>query len=251
MVAAADLQAPSRRRAVADRGRAGATTPRRRACCSTASRTSARVRSRRGRCRRCAAGRSPRRGEGVDVLILDTAGRLHVNDDLMKELQQVRHATTPHQILLIVDAMTGQDAVNSAKAFHERLEVDGVILTKFDSDTRGGARSASARHHAPSSSWAWARRSTPSKSSTPSASPAHPWATSSPSSRRHASRSATKRRSMAEKMAEGQFTMDDFLKQMRDTQDGPDEATARPDPRRRRRARTRRSTRSSSTASRA
>ncbi len=55
------------------------------------------------------------RKQGVDVLILDTAGRLHVNDDLMKELQQVRMATNPHQILLIVDAMTGQDAVNSAK----------------------------------------------------------------------------------------------------------------------------------------
>lgn len=79
------------------------------------------------------------RRQGVDVLILDTAGRLHVNDDLMGELQQVNRALTPHHIFLVVDAMTGQDAVASAKAFHERLEVDGVILTKFDSDTRGGA----------------------------------------------------------------------------------------------------------------
>ncbi|MDQ7013034.1 MAG: signal recognition particle protein [Planctomycetota bacterium] len=79
------------------------------------------------------------RKQGVDVLILDTAGRLHVNDDLMGELQQVNRALTPQHIFLIVDAMTGQDAVTSAKAFHERLEVDGVILTKFDSDTRGGA----------------------------------------------------------------------------------------------------------------
>ncbi|HZW09388.1 MAG TPA: signal recognition particle protein [Phycisphaerales bacterium] len=77
--------------------------------------------------------------KGVDVLILDTAGRLHVNDELMGELQQVNRALTPHHIFLVVDAMTGQDAVNSAKAFHERLEVDGVVLTKFDSDTRGGA----------------------------------------------------------------------------------------------------------------
>src|SRR5690606_32548424 len=76
---------------------------------------------------------------GVDTLILDTAGRLHVNDELMAELQQVNKALSPHQIFLVVDAMTGQDAVNSAKAFHERLEVDGVILSKFDSDTRGGA----------------------------------------------------------------------------------------------------------------
>lgn len=79
------------------------------------------------------------REKGVDVLILDTAGRLHVNDELMGELQKVDKALQPHQIFLVVDAMTGQDAVNSAKAFHERLEVDGVILTKFDSDTRGGA----------------------------------------------------------------------------------------------------------------
>ncbi len=74
-----------------------------------------------------------------DVLILDTAGRLHVNDDLMGELRQIEKAVGPHQIMLVVDAMTGQDAVNSAKAFNEQLELDGVILTKFDSDTRGGA----------------------------------------------------------------------------------------------------------------
>jgi signal recognition particle subunit SRP54 len=79
------------------------------------------------------------RAEGVDVLILDTAGRLHVNDELMGELHAVKNALQPHHIFLVTDAMTGQDAVNSAKAFHERLAVDGIILTKFDSDTRGGA----------------------------------------------------------------------------------------------------------------
>jgi signal recognition particle subunit SRP54 len=79
------------------------------------------------------------RAKGVDVLILDTAGRLHVNDELMGELKSVRSMLNPHHIFLVVDAMTGQDAVNSAKAFHTQLEVDGVILTKFDSDTRGGA----------------------------------------------------------------------------------------------------------------
>ncbi|MBX3357936.1 MAG: signal recognition particle protein Srp54 [Phycisphaeraceae bacterium] len=79
------------------------------------------------------------RKKNIDTLILDTAGRLHVNDALMEELNQVNRTLRPHQILLVVDAMTGQDAVNSAKAFHERLEVDGVVLTKFDSDTRGGA----------------------------------------------------------------------------------------------------------------
>jgi len=77
--------------------------------------------------------------KGVDVLILDTAGRLHVNDELMGELKSVRSMVQPHHVFLVVDAMTGQDAVNSAKAFHQQLEVDGVILTKFDSDTRGGA----------------------------------------------------------------------------------------------------------------
>ncbi|MBL4810682.1 MAG: signal recognition particle protein [Phycisphaerales bacterium] len=79
------------------------------------------------------------RAKGVDVLILDTAGRLHINDELMGELKSIRSMVQPHHIFLVVDAMTGQDAVNSAKAFHQQLEVDGIILTKFDSDTRGGA----------------------------------------------------------------------------------------------------------------
>lgn len=79
------------------------------------------------------------KARGVDVLILDTAGRLHVNDELMHELKGVRSMLSPHHTFLVVDAMTGQDAVNSAKSFHEQLAVDGVILTKFDSDTRGGA----------------------------------------------------------------------------------------------------------------
>ncbi len=77
--------------------------------------------------------------EKADVLILDTAGRLHINEDLMGELQAVNRAVHPHHIFLVVDAMVGQDAVNAAKAFHDRLNIDGVILTKFDSDTRGGA----------------------------------------------------------------------------------------------------------------
>jgi len=77
--------------------------------------------------------------KGVDTLILDTAGRLHINDDLMGELKAVSATLSPHQTLLVVDAMTGQDAVNSARVFNERLGIDGVVLTKFDSDTRGGA----------------------------------------------------------------------------------------------------------------
>lgn len=74
-----------------------------------------------------------------DVVILDTAGRLAIDDELMQEVADVATATQPHQIYLVLDAMTGQDAVNTAKIFNERLELDGLILTKFDSDTRGGA----------------------------------------------------------------------------------------------------------------
>ncbi len=79
------------------------------------------------------------RANGRDVVILDTAGRLHIDEALMAELRQINQVVRPHQILLVVDAMVGQDAVNSARAFNSQLELDGVILTKFDSDTRGGA----------------------------------------------------------------------------------------------------------------
>jgi signal recognition particle subunit SRP54 len=75
----------------------------------------------------------------ADIVILDTAGRLHIYDALMTELRGVQKTTTPHQVYLVVDAMIGQDAVTAAGTFHEQLAVDGVILTKFDSDTRGGA----------------------------------------------------------------------------------------------------------------
>lgn len=76
---------------------------------------------------------------GVDVLILDTAGRLHIDQELMQQLQRVEQKLQPDQVYFVVDAMTGQDAVNSAKAFNDALELDGVILTKLDGDTRGGA----------------------------------------------------------------------------------------------------------------
>jgi len=76
---------------------------------------------------------------GYDVVILDTAGRLHIDEEMMSEIAAVGKATNPHQIYLVCDAMTGQDAVNSAKEFNERLELDGVILTKLDGDARGGA----------------------------------------------------------------------------------------------------------------
>ena len=76
---------------------------------------------------------------GHDVIVLDTAGRLHIDEDMMSEIAAVAKAVTPQQIYLVCDSMTGQDAVNSAKEFNERLELDGVILTKLDGDARGGA----------------------------------------------------------------------------------------------------------------
>jgi signal recognition particle subunit SRP54 len=77
--------------------------------------------------------------EGVDTIILDTAGRLHVDEELMDELARVRDAAKPHNVLLVLDAMTGQEAVNVAQAFQQRVAFDGVILTKLDGDARGGA----------------------------------------------------------------------------------------------------------------
>ena len=76
---------------------------------------------------------------GHDVVVLDTAGRLHIDEEMMREISDVAKAVMPHQIYLVCDSMTGQDAVNSAKEFNERLELDGVILTKLDGDARGGA----------------------------------------------------------------------------------------------------------------
>ena len=74
-----------------------------------------------------------------DVIILDTAGRLHIDEQLMEELKNVKAGVKPHEILLVVDSMTGQDAVNVAQSFNENLGIDGVVLTKLDGDTRGGA----------------------------------------------------------------------------------------------------------------
>ena len=76
---------------------------------------------------------------GHNLVILDTAGRLHVDEDMMQELEDIKKEVEVHQTLLVVDAMTGQDAVNVAKEFHDRLQLDGVVLTKMDGDARGGA----------------------------------------------------------------------------------------------------------------
>lgn len=76
---------------------------------------------------------------GYDVVIMDTAGRLHIDEELMNELRMIKAEINPHEILLVVDAMTGQDAVNVSNSFNEALDIDGVILTKMDGDARGGA----------------------------------------------------------------------------------------------------------------
>ena len=76
---------------------------------------------------------------GNNIVILDTAGRLHIDEDMMAELQEIKEAVTVHQTILVVDAMTGQDAVNVASTFNEKIGIDGVIVTKLDGDTRGGA----------------------------------------------------------------------------------------------------------------
>src|SRR3954447_26093102 len=79
------------------------------------------------------------KSDGKDVLIIDTSGRLHVDEELMKELAEIKKRTKPHDVLLVVDAMTGQDAVNVAEQFAETANFDGVVLTKLDGDARGGA----------------------------------------------------------------------------------------------------------------
>jgi signal recognition particle subunit SRP54 len=87
----------------------------------------------------CQAAVKAARQQGADVVILDTAGRLHIDEELMAQLERIDRQVAPQQVYLVVDSMTGQDAVNSAKAFNERLELDGVIMTKLDGDARGGA----------------------------------------------------------------------------------------------------------------
>lgn len=77
--------------------------------------------------------------QGTDVLIVDTAGRLHIDEQLMEELQKIKAEVNPNEILLVVDSMTGQDAVNVAETFNQKLDITGVIITKLDGDTRGGA----------------------------------------------------------------------------------------------------------------
>jgi signal recognition particle subunit SRP54 len=87
----------------------------------------------------CQAAIREAKKQGADTVILDTAGRLHIDDELMGQLERIDRQCSPQQVYLVVDSMTGQDAVNSAKVFNDALELDGVILTKLDGDARGGA----------------------------------------------------------------------------------------------------------------
>jgi signal recognition particle subunit SRP54 len=129
---------------------------------------------------------------GYDVYMLDTAGRLSIDEELMAQVEAVRDVANPRETLLVVDGLTGQDAVHTAENFDERIGITGVVLTRMDGDGRGGAAlSACARSPAsPSASSASARRWTRWKPSSPAASPAasSAWATSSRWSRRHRKR---------------------------------------------------------------
>ncbi len=159
------------------------------------------------------------RAQKFDILILDTAGRLHVNDELMKELEAVDRTVQPHNIFLVVDAMTGQDAVQSAKAFHDRLKVDGIILTKFDSDTRGGAAlSVKSVTGAPVKFVGTGEKFDALEEFHPERVAGRILGMGDVLSlveRAQTEVNEEEAQEAADKLAKGQFTMDDFLKQMR------------------------------------
>ena len=138
----ARLISAGRSQAHAGRGRPAAARGHRTAACDWRSRSGCRSIRNRVRqdpvkvCRDAVKKAAKRR---LEVVILDTAGRLAIDEELMEQLKQIDRQVQPHQVYLVVDGMTGQDAVNSAAAFNEALELDGVILTKLDGDARGGA----------------------------------------------------------------------------------------------------------------
>ena len=145
---------------------------------------------------------------GNDVVIIDTAGRLHIDEALMQELENIKNEVHPNEILLTVDAMTGQDAVNVAETFNKRLDVTGVILTKLDGDTRGGAcLSIKAVTGKPSSLSGVGEKLTDLEPFYPDrmASRILEWATCSPSSKRRRKRSPKNRRKAGKENARGLF----------------------------------------------
>ncbi|MDP7029828.1 MAG: signal recognition particle protein [Phycisphaerales bacterium] len=159
------------------------------------------------------------RAERYDVLLVDTAGRLHIDEPLMKELQSVQFAVQPHHVLLVVDAMAGQDAVRSAAAFHTQLPIDGVVLTKLDSDTRGGAAlSVKRTTGAPIRFIGTGEGIDDLEAFHPERMAGRILGMGDVVSLVEKARSEVdeaEAEALAEKMAEGRFTMDDFLKQLR------------------------------------
>lgn len=159
------------------------------------------------------------RSERYDVVLLDTAGRLHLNDDLMGELRGVQHAVHPQSMLLVVDAMAGQDALTAAAAFHAQLEVDGIILTKLDSDTRGGAAlSVKAVTGAPIRFIGTGEKFEDLEAFHPDRMAGRMLGMGDVVSLVEKAQDEVdeaEAEAMAQKMAEGRFTMDDFLKQIK------------------------------------
>ncbi|HJN79577.1 MAG TPA: signal recognition particle protein, partial [Phycisphaerales bacterium] len=159
------------------------------------------------------------RNERYDVLLVDTAGRLHIDEPLMKELQSVQFAVQPHHVLLVVDAMAGQDAVQSAATFNEHLPIDGVILTKLDSDTRGGAALSVKRvTGAPIRFIGTGERMENLEAFHPERMAGRILGMGDVVSLVEKARDEVDEKeaeALAEKMAKGQFTMDDFIKQLR------------------------------------
>ena len=159
------------------------------------------------------------RAERIDTLVLDTAGRLHVDEALMEELAAIDRAVQPHERLFVVDAMTGQDAVRSARAFHGRLALDGVVVTKFDSDTRGGAilsvrrvTGAPVRFVGVSERWDGLEEFHPERAAGRILGMGD---VVSLVEKAQAQVSEDEAKDMADRLAKGRFTMDDFVKQMR------------------------------------
>ena len=153
------------------------------------------------------------------MLLVDTAGRLHIDEPLMKELQSVQFAVQPHHVLLVVDAMAGQDAVQSAATFNEHLPIDGVILTKLDSDTRGGAALSVKRvTGAPIRFIGTGERMENLEAFHPERMAGRILGMGDVVSLVEKARDEVDEKeaeALAEKMAKGQFTMDDFIKQLR------------------------------------
>jgi signal recognition particle subunit SRP54 len=156
--------------------------------------------------------------DGKDVLIVDTSGRLHVDQALMEELANIKKAVRPTNVLLVVDAMTGQDAVNVAEQFAEVAQFDGVILSKLDGDARGGAAlSVKAVTGKPIMFASTGEKLDAFERFHPTAWPSasSAWATSSRSSRRpRRRRTRTTARELERKLRRNEFTLDDFLDQL-------------------------------------